>query len=134
MATRKTATTSSSKSAGTPAKMVTVCLRSHYDRVFELGDKKILIKGHNASLRGVDGGVLDSGRAFGETIIPEEDWMAIKAKYGTDPNEKLFSGGYIFAAGNKTDARAEAKEKEDLKTGMEPVDTQKTATKEEKKP
>lgn len=112
----------------TTSDLVTVCLRNHFDIAFELDDRKVIIKGHNSPLRGLDGGVLDSGRAFGETVIPAKDWEAIKAKYGSDPNEKLFKGGFIFAASDKADARAEAKEKESLKTGLEPVDTKKTRT------
>jgi len=112
--------------------MVTVCFRSHHDKIFEIDNRPIVIRGHNSRLRGVNGDVLDSGRAFGETIISRKDWDAIKAKYGSDPNEKLFKGGFIFAAADKADARAEAKEKENLKTGLEPVDTKKTATREDK--
>lgn len=112
--------------------LVTVCFRSHYDVTFEIDDRPIVIKGHNSPLRGLNGAVLDSGHAFGETVIPRKDWEAIKAKYGSDPNERLFKGGFIFAAADKADARAEAKEKENLKTGLEPVDTRKTATREDK--
>lgn len=112
--------------------MVTVCLRSHFDIAFDIDDRKIVIKGHNYRLRGLDGGVLDSGLAFGETVIPTKDWEAIKAKYAQDPNNKLFANGYIFASADKEDARAEAKEKESLKTGLEPIDPKKTATKSEK--
>ena len=108
--------------------LVTVCLRNHFDIAFEIDDRKVIIKGHNNSLRGLDGGVLDSGRAFGETVIPAKDWEAIKEKYGRDPNNKLFTGGFIFASESKEDARAEAKEKEGLKTGLEPVDPKKTKT------
>lgn len=112
--------------------LVTVCLRNPYDIAFEIDERRIVIKGHNSRLRGIDGGILDSGHAFGETVIPTKDWESIKAKYGQDPNSKLFSGGFIFAAPNKEDARAEAKEKEGLKTGLEPIDPKKTATKSEK--
>ncbi len=108
--------------------LVTVCLRSHRDIVFTINDKNILIKGHNSALRGVNGGVLDSGEAFGETVIARSDWEAIQEKYGKDPNFKLFSGGYLFAAASKEDAKAEAKEKENLKTGNEPIDPKKTIT------
>lgn len=125
MATRKKSSVSSSDT-------VTVCFRSHIDRLFEIGDRKILIRGHNSKLRGLDGAVLDSGRAFGETVIAKSDWEAIKAAYSKDPNEKLFSGGFIFAHEDKEDARAEAKEKEDLKTGSEPIDPKKTITQEAK--
>lgn len=120
--------TTSSRRVSKTSDMVTVCLRNHFDISFEIDDRTIVIKGHNAVLRGLDGGVLDSGRAFGETVIPAKDWEAIKAKYGRDPNYKLFSCGYIFAASDKADARAEAKEKENLKTGLEPIDTKKTKT------
>lgn len=108
--------------------LVTVCLRSHRDIVFTINDKNILIKGHNSALRGINGGVLDSGEAFGETVIARSDWEAIQEKYGKDPNFKLFSGGYLFAAASKEDAKAEAKEKENLKTGNEPIDPKKTIT------
>lgn len=128
MATKKKTTTPSTNAVAA-GETVTVCFRSHIDRIFEIGDRKILIKGHNAKLRGVDGAVLDSGRAFGETVISKADWEAIKKTYTADKNEKLFSGGFIFAHENKVDARAEAKEKEDLKTGSEPIDTSNTITK-----
>ena len=108
--------------------LVTVCLRNHFDIAFEIDDRKVIIKGHNSPLRGLDGGVLDSGRAFGETVIPAKDWEAIKEKYGRDPNTELFTGAFIFASKSKEDARAEAKEKEGLKTGLEPVDPKKTKT------
>lgn len=114
------------------SEFVTVCLRSPYDITFDVDERSIVIKGHNSRLRGLDGGILDSGRAFGETVIPAKDWEAIKRKFGQDPNSKLFTGGFIFAAKSKEDARAEAKEKENLKTGLEPIDTTKTATKSEK--
>lgn len=126
------ATRSYTRKVSKTSDSVTVCLRNHFDIAFEIDDRKIVIKGHNARLRGLDGGVLDSGYAFGETVIPTKDWEAIKAKYGQDPNNKLFANGYIFAAVSKEDARAEAKEKENLKTGLEPIDPKKTATKSEK--
>lgn len=110
---------------------VTVCLRQHFDITFDLDHgRKVTIKGHNARLRGVDGGVLDSGHSFGETVIPTADWERIKELYGQDPNNRLFTGGFIFASADKEDARAEQKEKENLKTGLEPIDTKKTKTSE----
>ena len=112
--------------------MVTVCYRSRGDKFFETADgRRILVKGHNSHLRGVAGEPLDSGRAFGETVMPRSDWEAIKAVLEKDPYERELHLGYLYASSDKADARAEAKEKADLKTGFEPVDTSKTVSKED---
>ena len=70
--------------------------------------------------------VSDEGTPYTANFIKAQE--AIKEKYGRDPNNELFTGGFIFASKSKEDARAEAKEKEGLKTGLEPVDPKKTKT------
>lgn len=124
---RKPAVTVDNKSSDT----VIVCFKSHVDQVFEVNDRKIVIRGHNSKLRGVNGGYLDSGHAFGETEIKRDDWDAIVRKYFQDPNQHLYPE-YIFAKADKADARAEAKEKAGAKTGFEPIDTAKTRSKADK--
>lgn len=86
----------------------------------------VSIAGNAMDLRGQEMGVLPMG-AYGLTEIREDDWLYIQKMWGESP---LFKNGLIFAStkGEK-DAKAEAKNREDLRNGMEPVDPERSATK-----
>lgn len=86
----------------------------------------VSIAGNAVSLRGQEMGVLPMG-AYGLTEIREDDWLYIEKMWGQTP---LFKNGLIFASSKgEKDARAEAKNREELRNGMEPVDPDRAATK-----
>ena len=86
----------------------------------------VSIAGNAEGLRGQEMGVLPVG-AYGLPEVREDDWLYIEKMWGETP---LFKNGLIFAStkGEK-DAKAEAKNREDLRNGMEPVDPERSATK-----
>ena len=45
---------------------------------------------------------------------------------------KIFQNGFCFATKKKADAQEEAENRDDLRNGLEPVDVERTATKEAK--
>lgn len=124
MATKKKSTDVETKGTN----YVTVCLNLAHDIIFDIGDKKWTIKGSNSHLRGLDGGVLAVGK-YGETQILKEDWEAIKEHY---KGMTIFQTGLIFAAEDLASARDEAKDKEELRHGLEPIDPKKTNSTEDK--
>lgn len=89
---------------------VTVACKLPHGLQLQVGDKKLIARGANAP---------DAIAGFGLTAMPEDFWNAWEAEHKTfEP----FVKGLIFAQPKNGDARAEAKEKEDLKTGLEPLD------------
>ena len=105
----------------------TVTVGSNYPRdvIFEAKDNKgntveILIRGNSANLRGKGAGVLPIGAYGITTNVPVEAWEQIQAVWKDD---ERFKKGLIFAtSANK--ARAEAKERNKLRNGFEPVEEQ----------
>jgi hypothetical protein len=94
---------------------------------YPMPDGRIVsIAGNAEGLRGQEMGQLPVG-AYGLTEIREDDWLYIEKMWGETP---LFKNGLIFAStkGEK-DAKAEARNREDLRNGMEPVDPERSATK-----
>ena len=104
---------------------VTVCSNYPRDVVFEAKDNKgniveILIRGNGNQLRGKGAGVLPIGAYGITTNVPKEAWEQIEAVWKDDAR---FKNGLIFATtANK--ARAEAKERKNLRNGFEPVEEQ----------
>lgn len=107
---------------------VCVALNRPLGIVFKVNGKEIEINGNAVSLKGKDLGVLPVG-AYGLTTIDKKDWEAIQKEYG---KMKIFQAGLIFATGKSYDSQVEAENREDLRNGLEPVDTKKTRTKEYK--
>ena len=83
----------------------------------------VSIAGNAQDLRGQEMGVLPMG-AYGLTEVREDDWLYIAKTWG---EWRLFKNGLIFAQTKVEDARAEAKEKADLRHGFEPIDPEKGA-------
>ena len=83
----------------------------------------VSIAGNAVGLRGQEMGVLPMG-AYGLTEIREDDWLYIEKTWG---EWKLFKSGLIFAQTKAEDARAEAKEKAELRHGFEPIDPERGA-------
>nr|DAN96703.1 MAG TPA: hypothetical protein [Caudoviricetes sp.] len=106
---------------------VVVCLNSAHSIIFEANGKKIKINGQNENLRGEKEGILAVGK-FGQSIIDRKDWEEIVRIYR---NMMIFRSGLIFAMNDTASANAKAKECEDMRHGLEPVDTSKTATKQD---
>lgn len=105
---------------------VVVALNRAQGLDFPMPDGRIVsIAGSNAGLRGQMTGVLPIGE-FGLTEIAEQDWLYIQKVWG---EWRLFKNGLIFAQTKTEDAKAEAKNREDLRNGMEPVDPERSATK-----
>ena len=92
---------------------------------YPMPDGRIVsIAGNAEGLRGQEMGVLPVG-AYGLTEVREDDWLYIEKMWGETP---LFKNGLIFAQSKAADAKAEAKNREDLRNGMEPVDPERSAT------
>jgi hypothetical protein len=94
---------------------------------YPMPDGRIVsIAGNAVALRGQEMGVLPVG-AYGLTEVREDDWLYIEKMWGETP---LFKNGLIFASSKgEKDAKAEARNREDLRNGMEPVDPERSATK-----
>ena len=130
-ATKKTASTAKAApqkvqpSAG--GRTVVVALNRVQGIDYPMPDGRVVsIAGNAVGLRGQEMGVLPVG-AYGLTEIREDDWLYIQKMWGQTP---LFKNGLIFAStkGEK-DAKAEARNREDLRNGFEPVDPDRSATK-----
>jgi len=128
--TKKTAVKPEASTAPAPAKAsgktVMVALNRVQGIDYPMPDGRVVsIAGNAESLRGQEMGVLPVG-AYGLTEIREDDWLYIEKMWGETP---LFKNGLIFAStkGEK-DARAEARNREDLRNGLEPVDPEKAST------
>ena len=101
---------------------VCVALNRPLGLIFKLQDgREVEIKGNGDSLRGQEMGVLKPG-SFGLTIIKAADWEEILKTYG---HLKIFQNGFCFAARKKADAQEEAENRDDLRNGLEPVETKK---------
>lgn len=122
-AAKKPAVTAPAAASG---KTVVVALNRVQGLDFPMPDGRVVsIAGNAQHLRGKDTGVLPVG-AFGLTEIREDDWLYIEKMWGESP---MFKNGLIFASSKgEKDAKAEAQNREDLRNGLEPVDTEKTAT------
>ena len=97
--------------------VVALCRAQGLD--FPMPDGRIVsIAGSNAGLRGQMTGILPVGE-FGLTEVAESDWLYIKKTWA---EWKLFKNGLIFAQTKVEDAKAEAKEKAELRHGFEPID------------
>lgn len=108
---------------------VCVALNRPLGLVFTLPDgREVEIKGNGETLRGQEMGILKPG-SFGLTIIKADDWEQILKHYG---HLKIFQNGFCFATRKKVDTQEEAENRDDLRNGLEPVDVEKTATKEAK--
>lgn len=104
---------------------VVVCLNLAHSVVFEIDGRKIRINGQNENLRGEQEGILAVGK-FGQSIIDRQDWEEIRRQYG---RMSIFKMGLIFAQKDTASANAEAREKKELRHGLEPVDPEKTVSK-----
>ena len=129
-ATKKTASTAKAApqkvqpSAG--GRTVVVALNRVQGIDYPMPDGRVVsIAGNAVGLRGQEMGVLPVG-AYGLTEIREDDWLYIQKMWGETP---LFKNGLIFAStkGEK-DAQAEARNREDLRNGMEPIDPDRATT------
>ena len=97
--------------------VVALCRAQGLD--FPMPDGRVVsVAGSNAGLRGQMTGILPIGE-FGLTEIAESDWLYIKKTWA---EWKLFKNGLIFAQTKTEDAKAEAKERAELRHGFEPID------------
>ena len=110
-------------SAGT-GRTVVVALCRAQGLDFPMPDGRVVsIAGSNAGLRGQMTGILPIGE-FGLTEVKEADWLYIKKTWA---EWKLFKNGLIFAQTKTEDAKAEAKERAELRHGFEPIDPERQA-------
>jgi len=108
---------------------VCVALNRPLGLSFRMPDgRQVVFNGNGEPFRGKEQGILQPG-SYGLTIIAAEDWDYIIKTYG---HLKIFTNGFCFATRKKVDAVAEAENRDDLRTGLEPVDVSATATKEAK--
>lgn len=109
-------------------KQVVVISKMPHSIMFEIGDKKIKINGQNEALRGRPEGILTLD-GVGYTVVDETLWEAIASKY---KNMVAIQDGYISVQKSKASAKDKAKDLKGKMNGLEPVDTKKTRTKEDK--
>lgn len=108
------------------ADTVCVCANVPHDVKFMVPDNggrmtPIIIKGNGSHLRGKDRGVLAVG-AYGITAnVPKAAWDYIEKAYA---DNRAIRNGLIFTTTSRS-ARAAAKERQDLRHGLEPVDPEK---------
>lgn len=113
---------------------VTVALNHPFGLKFRVLDKYgvehvIEIAGNATGLKGLEKGVLPGAGAYGITPgVPAELWDAVKAKY---QHMAVFRNGLIFATGDTRSAKKEAKNRESIRSGFEPVEPDRAATEEE---
>jgi len=108
--------------------MVTVAYNSPRGMEFKINGKTVSINGNAEYLRGREKGVIPVGR-FGYTRIPAADWEAIVKTFGS---MAIIERGLMFAEKTKDRAEDRAEEQAQMRHGLEPVNTEKTATKETK--
>ena len=104
-----------------------VYIASHLSRgiVFKMPDgQKLVIKGVNDSLRGKEKGIL----IVGEGVITKVDKSAWEYISKTYANFAAIKNGLIYVSESYDKAKAQIKEKKDLKNGFEPIDPTKTRT------
>lgn len=107
--------------------MVMVCLNRPTGIKFNLkGGRTVAISGNAVDLKGKDMGVLPVG-AYGMTMVKQSDWEEIKTTYGK--SMPIFDQGLIFARGDAASAIDEAKDKAELRGGLEPIEPNRAHTK-----
>lgn len=98
---------------------VIVCLNRAIGVKFDLpGGREVRLPGNSFQLRGKAEGKLNTGGGYSMTRVKREDWDYIVSVYG---ETALFKGGRVFAAGDRDSALAEAREKNELRHGLEPT-------------
>lgn len=110
---------------------VLVCLKHPQGIKFNLPDKRsVVVKGNAEDLRGKVTGILPGG-GFGMTSVYKDDWEYIKKTYG---GMNIFKTGLIFASADASSARDQAKDHNEVQSGLEPVSVgENTSVKELKK-
>lgn len=84
----------------------------------------VTINGNAENLRGKVKGILPFGaKAVGFTRVDADAWQKILTKY---QKNRLLASGVVFAVSSEDEA--EAYERSNIKTGLEPVDPQNTQT------
>lgn len=97
---------------------VLVSLKHPQGIVFTTPDnRKVLINGNAAHLKGLKKGALPTG-GFGLTTVSQADWEYIKKTYG---GMNVFKNGLIFAQNDYASAMDMQKDNDGIKSGMEPV-------------
>ena len=105
---------------------VMVCLNHPRSIAFPMPDgREIVIQGSAFSAAGKDMGVIEIGKCQ-RNIIDAQDWEYIKKQYA---HLLLLKNGFLFAVPNPGDYEDMAKDHGTLRTGMEPIDTEKTTSK-----
>lgn len=107
---------------------VCVCANVPHDIKFSVPDNSgrmqtITIKGNGNHLKGLDRGIgiLPIGAYGITTNVPAEAWDYIKTAYC---DNRAIRNGLIFAV-EASKARAAAKERKDLRNGLEPIEPKK---------
>lgn len=98
--------------------IVLVSLKHPQGIVFTTPDnRKVLINGNAAHLKGLKKGALPTG-GFGLTTVSKADWEYIKKTYG---GMNVFKNGLIFAQNDYASTMDMQKDNDEIKSGMEPV-------------
>lgn len=100
---------------------VLIACKLPYGLHLDLGKQRVTLNGSGKSEK-VGRFFSISSEAYGLTKVPRDFWESwFKANSNLDAVKK----GYIFASESRKDLKAEAKEKSDLKTGLERIDPNK---------
>lgn len=105
---------------------VMVCLNHPRSIAFPMPDgREVVIQGSAFNVAGKDMGVIEIGKCQ-RNIVDAEDWEYIKTHYA---HLKVIQNGFLFEVPNPNDYNDMAKDHGTLRTGMEPVDVEKTNSK-----
>ena len=127
-----------SKNAGNPevavadvktGNTVTLCLNYPRSVMFRMPDgREVVIQGSSFDAIGQDMAVITVGKCQ-KNVVDAQDWEYIKKEYG---NMKLIRNGFLFEVPSLGDYKDMAKDHGELRSGLEPVDTEKTVSKPDK--
>jgi hypothetical protein len=107
---------------------VMLCLNHPRSIAFPMPDgREVVIQGSAFSVAGKDMGVIEVGKCQ-KNIVDAQDWEYIKKQYA---HLRVIQNGFLFEVPNPADYDDMAKDHGTLRTGMEPIDVEKTVSKPE---
>lgn len=99
---------------------VTVSCKTPNGFIMQVGNREQIIRGYNSQHD-----FFNPDQTTGFTTVDKDLW---EAWLKINKNHPLHTSGAVFAGSSDNAALAEAKERKDVKTGMEQIDPKKTKT------
>ena len=105
---------------------VMLCLNYPRSIAFPMPDgREVVVQGSAFSVIGKDMGIIEVGKCQ-RNIVDAEDWEYIKKQYA---HLQVIKNGFLFEVPTPGDYEDMAKDHGTLRTGMEPIDTERTVSK-----